>query len=86
MPIRIENEPLPPAPAPAPKREETLILRVELAKDAPLPQGIFAALRVARALQAVVSFTWNDRGTERDVRVAPNDTYQGVQRRLTRQP
>ena len=62
------------------KATEALAIEMTVQTGATLPQAVTAALRVARHLQCVVTFAWE----KSHVAVGPEDTYQGVQRRVGR--
>lgn len=62
------------------KVTEALSIAANVQAGAALPQVVQAAISVARKLQCQVTFTWE----KHPVVVGPDDTYQGVQRRVQR--
>jgi hypothetical protein len=62
--------------------QDVLILRVEVAMGATLPRAIETGLSLARRTGCTVLFEW----LQQTVRCGPEDTYQGVQRRVGRTP
>lgn len=68
-----------PLPVPPDRSTDAVTIVVEVQTGAALPKVIEAMIRIARKNDCLVSSTWND--TIPFV-VSPQDTYQGVQRRV----
>lgn len=79
--------PAPPSqtPPPAVPNNQALVLRAEMHPEATLTQAIQAAMSAARLSRCSVAFHVEQGKKRIEVVVTPDDTYQGVQKRVNQE-